>query len=449
MKTYRQTPVFAVLFCVAMTASALAGGQLYLPSIDPPMIPAPYPPVWSDEDFPVPFNINPGTASGWVEGPDPAQQFADAVTAAFGTWDAVATARVTTARGPDSADLLDNNPHDGVHLIVFHNEAVVQGIPIPLPAGVLGVTNTVFDGATGRMQGGSITLNPDPLPGNPDPDWSTSGDPGSIDIQAVVLHEAGHLLGLCHSAVRYDAGGEMSGQPSNAAVMFPFISPDVMDGREPDADDIAWLSFVYPSALYDSAFGAIQGDIPFGATLGGCGAPAGADGAHVVARDLNDRVGGEPRMVVGTYSYKADGDLGRYTIPGLPPGDYGIWIEPMDGSPVAALQINTRIQFSDDTDFPEDWYSGGGESGIEAAPNDPASAVEVTVSAGSTVAGIDVIVENSILPGCISRLSGDRSGPGVWAKVSSQAFLLVPIAFLLLLRRRLAAKGGRREDRTC
>ncbi|MEK6215610.1 MAG: hypothetical protein N2B03_00145, partial [Boseongicola sp.] len=39
-----------------------------------------------------------------------------------------------------------------------------------------------------------------------------------------------------------------------------------------------------------------------------------------------------------------------------------------------------------DTDFPEDWYSGSSESGTEAAPHDPASAVPVTVAAGERLA---------------------------------------------------------------
>ena len=444
MKRTRLVPVCVLLTVLLPAGFAHAGGQLYLPSLDPPMIPGPYPPVWADGDFPVPYSINPDSAVGWIQGPDPAQQFVDATTAAFDTWAAVPTARITLERGPDSADLLDTNPDDGINLMVFHNQAMVQGIPIPLPAGVLGVTNVVFEGSTGRIRGGAITLNTDPLPGSPDPDWSTSGDPGSIDVEAVMLHEAGHFLGLCHSAVRNDVDGDMSGKPSNAAVMFPFLSGDVMDGRTLDADDIAWLSYVYPSDLYDTAFGAVQGDVPFGATLGGCQAPSGANGAHVVARDLNDLVGGEPRMVVGTYSYKADGPLGRYLIPGLPPGEYGIWIEPMDGSPVAALQINSRIQFTTHTDFPEDWYSGPAESGVEPDPNDPATAVPVTVTAGSTVTGIDVIIESTVLPGCISRLGGDRNHLGAWAKAASQGFLVVPAVFILLLRWRVVAARRRK-----
>lgn len=438
MKNAHKVPVFALLFCLCLNPSAYAGGQLYMPSLDPPMIVAPHPPVWSDAAFPVPYNINPGSATGWVEEPEPSLGFENAVIAAFGTWEAVPTARLTMARGPDSSHLLDTDPNDGVNLIVFNNWAVVQGIPIPLPAGVLGVTNIVFDGETGEMQGAAIILNTNPLPDNPDPDWSTSGDPGSIDIQAVVLHEGGHFLGLCHSAIRYDMGGDMSGKPSNAAVMFPFISHDVMDGRSPDADDIAWLSYVYPSAAYASTFGEIQGDIPFGLSLLGCSPPRGANGAHVVARDLNNLVGGEPLMVVGTYSYEINGNVGLYLIPGLPPGDYGIWIEPMDGSPVAALQINTRIQFTDDINFPEDWYSGASESGLEADPNDPAHAVEVTFAAGNTVTGIDIIIENSVLPGCIGRLAGTRKGLSGGYKASTLFFFfLVPIGFLFFMRRRI------------
>lgn len=422
----RNPSALLVLLILLMPTGAHGGGQLYMLS--------PHPPFWPDRSFPVPYNINPDTAEGNIQGPDPAQQFVDATVAAFSTWEAIPTSRISFARGPDVTQVLDKDPKDGINLIVFHGWAVVQGIPIPLPPGVLGITNTVFDFETGEMQGAAITLNTDPLPDVPNPDWSTSGDPWTLDVQVVVFHEAGHLQGLCHSNVRNDIAGDLTGPPSNTAAMFPFIGGDVMDGRTPDPDDIAWHGFIYPSPSYGFAFGSIEGDVPFGSTMIGCAPPKGANGAHVVARNLDDLSGGEPRMVVGTYSYRADGPLGRYRIPGLPPGEYGVWIEPMDGSPVAALQINTRIQFTVNTNFPEDWYSGNEESGLEPLPNDPSSAFPVAVAAGSRTTGIDIIIEEVVPGWCMNVLAASRASPALRPAVATGVVLLLPLLFLYLIK---------------
>ncbi len=432
MKKIRINVCLVTILAAIAPVTVFAGGQLYLIS--------PNPPFWSDDDFPVPYNINPQSAVGYIDGSDPAQQFVDAVVGAFTTWSTIPTSRITFARGPDTTDLLDTDPSDGVNLIVFHTSAIVQGIEIPLPAGVLGITNTVFDFNTGQMQGAAITLNTDPLPDNPDPDWSTSGEPGSVDVEATVLHEAGHFQGMCHSVVRNDVNGDLVGRPSHAAVMFPFLAHDVMDGRTPDADDIAWQGYIYPSSSYGTTFGTIEGDVPFGSTMLGCGQPKGANGAHVVARDLNDLVGGQPRMIVGTYSYTADGKLGRYRIPGLLPGNYGVWIEPLDGSPVAALQINSRIQFTTHTKFPEDWYSGGSESGTETDPGSPSTAVEVSVSAGSTTSGIDVIIENSVPAGCMIRAGNQHGQSAVRDALAASVIFLLPITVIAVLKRSYACR---------
>lgn len=388
MKTiHKHLLVAATAAGFALPGTALAGGQLYLISNAPPF--------WQDSDFDVPYNLNPGTAAGNVQGANPEQQFIDAVNAAFQTWEDVPTAKITFAQGPDSADLLDNSANDGVNLMVFHDRAIVQGIQIPLPAGVLGVTNSVFNQLTGVMTGGAITLNTNPLPDEPAPHYSTSGAPNTLDVQAIMVHEAGHFIGMSHSAVRNDGNGDLVGGPSNASIMFPFLGPDALDGRTADPDDVAWVSFIYPSASYATTFGQISGTVPYGQGAGGCGGNEGAHGAHVVARDVGDLVGGEPRMIVGTYAYKQDGDGSPWTIPGLPPGTYEIWIEPLDGSPVDALQVNSRIQFGSDKNFPEDWYSGGAESGNEGDPNNPATAVPVTVIVGSTTSGIEILVDDS------------------------------------------------------
>lgn len=420
-------PALFVLMSILLPTLALAGGQLYLLS--------PEPPFWPDASFPVPYNINPDSASGNIAGTLPSRQFVDAAEAAFRTWQDIPTSRITFARGPDVGAVLDADPNDGVNLIVFHSWAVVQGLPLPLPPGVLGITNSIVDFETGEMQGAAITLNPDPLPEVPNPDWSTSGEPWTLDVEGVILHEAGHFQGLCHSNVRNDSLGDLEGPPSNAAVMFPFIGFDVMDGRTPDPDDIAWHGLVYPSPLYASSFGSIEGHVPFSSMMMACSLPAGANGAHVVARDLNQTIGGEPRMIVGTYSYRTDGRLAPYRLPGLPPGEYGVWIEPLDGSPVAALQINTRIQFSLDTDFPEDWHSGSGESGTEAAPHDPASAVPVRVEAGERRAGIDIIIE-AFAPGwCMNVASAHKPGHPGKTIPATLGILILPFLFLYLIRK--------------
>jgi hypothetical protein len=223
--------------------------------------------------------------------------------------------------------------------------------------------------------------------------------------------------------------------------MFPFIGFDVMDSRTPDSDDIAWHGFVYPSASYDAAFGSIEGDVPFGSTMIGCTPPRGANGAHVVARSLDELIGGEPRMIVGTYSYTADGRLGRYRIPGLPPGGYGIWIEPLDGSPVGAIQINTRVQFTRNTDFPEDWYSGNAESATEPAPGDSATAALVTVTAGNGVTGIDIIIEEFVPGWCMNVVASTQRGRDNRSRVATGLILILPLAFLHLMKRIAANKS--------
>ena len=139
-------------------------------------------------------------------------------------------------------------------------------------------------------------------------------------------------------------------------------------------------------------------------------------------------------MVVGSYSYRAVDRLGRYMIPGLPPGEYGVWIEPLDGSPVAALQINTRIQLTINTDFPEDWYSGSTESGAEAAPDDPSSAAEMTVEGGGRLTGIDIIIEDYIPGWCMNVVTAYRGGYPLGSALVTLAVLLLPFVFLYHLR---------------
>ena len=88
------------------------------------------------------------------------------------------------------------------------------------------------------------------------------------------------------------------------------------------------------------------------------------------------------------------------------------------------------------TDFPEDWYSGESESGAESDRNDPANAVPVAVATGSTITDIDVIIANNVIPLTCMFSPYDYIGYNQWDIVSSQGILLVPIAFIYLVKRR-------------
>ena len=79
-------------------------------------------------------------------------------------------------------------------------------------------------------------------------------------------------------------------------------------------------------------------------------------------------------------------DDGSYQLPGLPPGSYVVFIEPLDpefteGSSVGPYDVRF-------TGFPKDYYNGAGESGT--SKDDPAEKVVVEVGAGEVVSGIDL-----------------------------------------------------------
>src|SRR5207247_366332 len=89
--------------------------------------------------------------------------------------------------------------------------------------------------------------------------FSTSGHTNKFDIQSVLTHELGHLLGLDPSALV-------------SSVMVPFGVPAQLDQRTLAYDDIAGIMEIYGTA---SGTGQIRG------TIEADGTPV--FGAHVVA----------------------------------------------------------------------------------------------------------------------------------------------------------------------
>ena len=202
---------------------------------------------------------------------------------------------------------------------------------------VLGATTFLLDNVTGEIVESDIFFNTT-FP------WSVSsaGESGRFDLEAIILHETGHLFGLGHSAIgetELRAGGGRRVIAADA-VMFPIaFSSGNISARTPRPDDIAGLSEVYPDAGAQENTGSVSGRV----TKNG----QGVIGAHVVA--FNPRSG----ALVGNFTVDQQG---TFAISGLDPGPHIIRAEPIDDADLDSffddplipdVDINFKVTYHD------------------------------------------------------------------------------------------------------
>ena len=144
---------------------------------------------------------------------------------------------------------------------------------------------------------------------------AATGQPERVDLESVVLHELGHLLGLGHSAIGETErnGSGVRRVIGSGAVMFPIaMTAGTIADRVLQPDDLAGIADLYPGpATLDN--GGIVGRV----TKNG----SGVMGAHVVA--FNPETG----ILVGNFTLNSDG---QFVIARLPPGPYILRVEPID-----------------------------------------------------------------------------------------------------------------------
>jgi hypothetical protein len=197
---------------------------------------------------------------------------------------------------------------------------------------VLGATSLLLDASTGALVEADIFLNTR-FP------WSVSaqGDAGRVDVESVVLHELGHLIGLGHSAI-----GETERLPSggrrvlgSGAVMFPIaLTAGAVSDRVLQADDVAAAIDVYGTDDARAATGSVQGRVVRDGR--------GVFGAHLTAFNL------ETGEMVGGYALNADGD---FVIAGLSPGPHVLRVEPLDDADVESflsgeVDVDFRVTYA-------------------------------------------------------------------------------------------------------
>lgn len=198
---------------------------------------------------------------------------------------------------------------------------------------VLGATSFLIDTTNGDIVEADIFLNTRFV-------WSVSsqGEAGRTDVESVVLHELGHLLGLGHSAL-----GETELTPgggrrviASGSIMFPVaMSPGAIVDRALQPDDISGISDLYSANGHVESTGSIVGRVLRNGQ--------GIYGVHVVA--FNPRT----RELVAGFSLNPAGD---FVISGLSPGGYILRAEPLDDADADAffsipIDVDVRVGYSE------------------------------------------------------------------------------------------------------
>ena len=150
---------------------------------------------------------------------------------------------------------------------------VVQGAwPHPGGSDTLALSTLTFNADTGQIYDTDMEIREDLK-------WSSTGTPDSdaYDLQAVLTHEVGHVLGLAHAAHK-------------DAVMAPSYAPGSITQRTLSVDDQQAICAVYPDRQTRATSAGVTASTPCdlspGATGGGstCGDPTITHGCSAGAR---------------------------------------------------------------------------------------------------------------------------------------------------------------------
>jgi Matrixin len=232
------------------------------------------------------------------------------------TWSGVESARVRFAfQGMTAA------PAEGID-----GKTVLGFIDRPDLDRVLAATSFMIDTTTGEIAEADIFFN-----SRFAFSVAPNGQAERVDLESVVLHELGHLLGLGHSAIgetERSSGGNRR-VVGSGSIMFPIaMTAGATADRVLQADDVAGISDLYPGpSTLDT--GGIVGRV----TKNG----QGVMGAHVVA--FNPETG----ILVGNFTLNAAGD---FVIARLPAGPYILRAEPIDDA-----EPDSFFPSAIDTDF--------------------------------------------------------------------------------------------------
>ncbi len=244
---------------------------------------------WPSDRFPIALWVNDATVGGTpnlAAGSD----VMGAVKASMLAWQSVQTAAVRFSELRISG--LQSGGQDGTNLLTMADTPGNRQL-IGDADGPVALTRVVFSVGTGAITEADIVLNPDYR-------FSTNLAPATYDLQSIVTHELGHLLGCDHAVAQNDT-------------MFFLTGPGEFFQRYLSADSVSFATFTYPDRSRSSGLGRISGRVTQQ------GKPV--FGASVAAMEVD-------RNLLYTTLSEPDGS---YSITGPVAGRYTVYAEPLDG----------------------------------------------------------------------------------------------------------------------
>ena len=243
---------------------------------------------WPSSAFPVWVTVTPGLSTD-IAGNSERGALESALATWSGVSDSIADLRLAGEVVVEAGVL------DGINAVQFSNDPSLEN------SGIIALTFLLTD-TDGSIQEADMLLNDRRF------GFTTSGGSTGLDLETLLLHELGNLLGLDHSPL-----GALSDDRTMldeaTAVLFPVNRSVGEMARALRHDDIAGLVAMYPQT------GSKRGRISGRVTQNG----ASVFGAHVIAFDPITEV------LIGAVTLPD----GSFTLDGLPPGRYLLEAAPL------------------------------------------------------------------------------------------------------------------------